>query len=273
MSVHPPAGWQRLKQLRLGLLTTVLTVVLIGSGLAACTNSSQAHARVPHAPVPGVPSGWLAHSAYGLQLSVPKSWAVTYFVCNCPDTLKPGTLSVASSFVCNCPATPQTTNQVTITYVAQPPTAASDPPAHMITPIHGIQVLQLSHQPFNNWVVGGHVVISGSGPNGLAVMRSLARATPQALPAPGFINGTALSGGLQPVPITTAIQYTRVAQPEHRTPVRSVQTLDGEYSATLSPGTYRFSAVSAGASCQAVTVGVLSGRTTTAPTITCPGGD
>jgi hypothetical protein len=258
---------QRTDRILLIVSKLVLAVLVVGSALAACSSAPQV---LP--PVPGSSSGWVAHSAYGLQLSVPKSWAVFYFGGNCPDTLKPGTLAIGTSptgVIDYCQEIPPNTNQVSITYENLASISASHPRAHPIGTVHGLQVVELSDNPLI-WRVAD-VLVSGSGPIALAVMRTLAPATRSALPAPGIATGTAVSGGPQPVPITGSIRYTRLDHLGHTLGARSVQAFGGKYSAMLAPGLYSFQAKAGSAVCPAVSVAVVSGRTVAAPPITCHG--
>jgi hypothetical protein len=249
----------------------LLAVVFVGVLATACSARSEA-ASSP------IPADWIAQSAYGVQLSVPASWSVRDFG-QCPDGSRPGTLFIGTSrFVDMCPEYGLGHTQVAIYDSAIADGDNSSLPMTGSEIINGIRVDKFRTGEGSLWVVvSKHVTITGSGPNALSVMHSLAPASPDAHPAAGIVQGSAYLEALQKVPITGTIEYQRIGQqstasalPPTNTP-SPIPVFDGQYSAVLPAGRYRFSTGAGSATCTAVSVTVLSGLTVTAPTITCSG--
>ena len=234
------------------------------------------------------PNGWAAHSAYGLQLSVPDSWKVAYFR-SCPVS-HVGTLLIGSSpFLSACPLITEDENIVWM----QPEepeerSATSNAPGFFTGPgngfsgrvenlvVHHIHVTSYiypkSGKPVGTiwWIVRSkHVEISASGPTSFAVLRTLAGATPRAQAAPGILSGNEYLVALGKTPVTGPISVTRLRP--HRASVTGVNALHGGFSRTLPPGDYLLTGHAGDAPCPPVTVTVLSGLTVTAPEIDCQG--
>ena len=262
----------------------ILVFALVVAGPLRPTRTSPSASKVVHAP-----KGWVTHSAYGLQISVPPTWNVQPFG-QCPH--EPGSLFIGTSqFVVNCPAFRSTNSFVSL--AARPdPYAASNSgstgqanaaassvysaalaaTAHgkrMV--VNGIHVVQANTSQLL-WVIPSNgAVLTGSGPSAQKVMRTLTVSTPPAAPAPGMIYGTAYLSALTQVPFTGRVTYVRLHPVDPVLVAHSVGILDGDFSATLSPGTYRFTTVDGNARCLPVIANVESGRIVTAPPITCQG--
>jgi hypothetical protein len=212
------------------------------------------------------PKGWVVESAYGLQLSVPPSWTTAYFE-NCPHagagTLLIGTPSVDAF----CAEAPRGTNLVTM----QPAPPASIGGTHQLElVIHGIRVKATSSGDAVTWVVPDrNVVIAGTGPQSLAILRTLSAATSQARAAPGLLEGSMYLEALQQVPVTGPVSLTRVNA--HGPALATVHAHDGHFSATLPPGTYLLRGHDGNAPCPSLSVTVQSGLPATAPPIDCQG--
>ena len=85
------------------LVAAAAVVLLVVLAFTVGPLRSNQHRVATSSPSHGIPHGWATYSAYGLQISVPKSWSVQYFG-QCPDGQKPGTLFIGTSqFVDNCP--------------------------------------------------------------------------------------------------------------------------------------------------------------------------
>jgi len=212
------------------------------------------------------PKGWVTESAYGLQLSVPPSWTTAYFE-NCPHG-GAGTLLIgAPSVDAFCPEVSRGTNLVTM----QPAPSASVGGTHQLElVIHGIQVKVTSSVGAVNWVVPDrNVVIAATGPQSLAILRTLSVATSQARAAPGILEGSMYLEALQQVPVTGPVSFTRLNA--HGPALAAVHAYDGHFSAMLPPGTYLLHGHDGNAPCPSLSVTVQSGLSATAPSIRCQG--
>jgi hypothetical protein len=261
----------------------VLVVTLIVAGPLRSTQ--------PHLPTTKrtAPRGWVAYSAYGLQVSIPKSWAVqpfgqcprgntlfietAQFVANCPEFGSGGTVvSMAAKpdpyTASHDGSTAQDNAAASAVYSAD--VAATQNGRYLI--VNGLRVLQARTGSDLLWVIPfKSVVLTGSGPAAEKMMRTLATATTSATPAPGTIYGTAYLSALVRAPITGRVTYVRIHPIDKGLVAHSVGVLNGNYSASLTPGTYRFTTADGNAQCPSVSVKVESGRMITAPPIVCQG--
>ena len=263
---------------------TILVLALFVAGPLHPTKTSPSTSQVVSAP-----QGWVAHSAYGLQLSVPKKWNFKPFG-QCPT--EPGSLFIGTSqFVTLCPEFRLTTTYVSLTarpdqYAAsnsgstaeENAAASADYSAALAATAHGTRIVVNGlHvvQAYTSqliWVIPSQgAVLRGSGPSALKVMRTLTMATRAASPATGMIYGTAYLAALTRTPIAGRVTYVRLHPTEPILVGHSVAVLDGTFWATLSPGTYRFTTDAGSAPCLPVTAKVESGRMVTAPPIVCQG--
>jgi hypothetical protein len=215
------------------------------------------------------PSGWVAHSAYGIQVSVPKWWKVTYFSpCSQRNTLNIG----EASFAAACPNFVDSENWVDVTSTALSQSISSRPVPELYagkpTKLHGLLILRVTEGPQRLWYVqSAGALISGQGPQSLAVMHTLAPATRHAVPAPSLVTGKDLFEGLTQVPITGPVSLSKA--PSHHT--TTIQAVDGSWWETLSPGTYYVTGHSGNAPCPTVRFTVPSGLRVTASPIYCQG--
>jgi hypothetical protein len=208
--------------------------------------------------------GSKAHSAYGLQLSVPKSWSVSYFE-NCPDG-KPGTLLIGTPLHLDfCPNYPPNPNVVTM----QPEKSEAVIGSHeRHFHFHGLPIVSYSVGGVTNWDVSSeNVVITAEGPKTLRVLQSVRRATSHADPAPGYLTGTQYIEAQIEAPVTGPVSVARL-DARGSTP-SVVQAFDGQFSGLFSPGEYRLTGHSGNTECPSVTAIVQSGRVTAARTIYC----
>ena len=193
--------------------------------LAACTQAQ------PSTSGPASPSDWIAHSAYGLQLSVPRTWSVQVFG-QCPNGQKPGTLFIGTSrFVDNCPVVLSNRSQVAIAK------SASAIPTYTATShhlrVHGLAVLSSKTESGVLWIIPSkQVTVTGSGPDALSIMGTLAQATHRTIPAAGIVGGTEYLEAVMQVPVSGSITITM--PPAHRT--LSVTAIDGQFSSRVLPG-------------------------------------
>ena len=228
----------------------------------------------PLAPSAGAaavtPQGWTSHSAYGLQLSVPKTWGVAYFQ-NCP-LRKSGTLLIgAPAYYSNCALIPADANIISM-QPQQSGAALSGRVRHLV--VHGLRVTSYSTTPApfsqTTWVVPSkHVVLAAMGPRSSAVLRTLTVATSRALPAPGMLRGTVYLLALMRTPVTGPVSVARVSS--HGSDSTTIQAYDAEFWDTFPPGNYRLTGHAGDAPCTPVRVTVRSGQTTDAPEIDCQG--
>jgi hypothetical protein len=215
---------------------------------------------------PVAPRGWVAHSAYGLQLSVPKSWGVAYFH-NCPGA-KAGTLLIGTPpLLSNCQNYPANTNIVTL----QPEKSEAVIGTHEHNfRFHGLPVVSYSVGGNITWDFSSkNIVVTAQGPDSLRVLHTLTRATMHAEAAPGLLTGTEYLEALTQAPVTGPVSLSRV---DARAPTQSVvQAYDAHFSGLLSPGVYRLTGHDGNVECPPVTAIVQSGRTSQAPAIYCQG--
>ena len=245
----------------------------VGTGIAGCALALRAlttplSATAGAAAVP--PQGWVAHSAYGLQLSVPKSWGVAYFQ-NCP-LRKSGTLLIGTpAYESFCVMIPANANIISM----QPQELGavfSGRVSHLI--IHGLGVISYSTgaAPFGRaaWVVPSrHVVLIATGAESSAVLRTLTVATSRALPAPGVLRGSVYLIALMRTPVTGPVSVTRLGS--HGSGSTTVQAYDAQFWYSFPPGNYLVTGHAGDAPCPPVRVTVRSGETADAPEIDCQG--
>jgi hypothetical protein len=197
---------------------------------------------------------WVAHSAYGLQLSVPRSWSVQVFG-QCPDGTKPGTLFFGTAeFLVLCPEFGANTDTVSMSDSGPGlPLAPSGPSLCTASPCRPLSrratVWSLRPTGISS---SRHVTINGTGARVLAVMPTLGTARPDTV-----------------VAILASGSVTIATPSSHK--VHTVVELDGRYSFTAPPGRYVLTAHVGGASCPPVTVRVASAEQVNAPPISCGG--
>jgi len=234
-------------------LGALMTVVGATAGAAAVT-----------------PQRSIAHSAYGLQLSVPEFWAVAYFQA-CPirtvGTLLIGTPTYAS----NCTLIPANANIVSM-QLQQSGEIIPGPGKHLV--IHGLGVTSYSTGARSSggatWVVPSkHVVLMATGPRSFAVLHTLANATSRADPAPGMLRGSEYLIALIPTPVSGPVSVTR--RSSRGTGSTTVRAFDAQFWDAFPPGNYLLRGHAGNAPCPPVGVTVQSGQTTDAPEIDCQG--
>jgi hypothetical protein len=294
--IRMQARWSSLPRVDGKLVGAFAAVVLL---VAVVVVAGPLHTKNPSPSAVdqgNAPAGWIPHSVYRLQVSVPKDWSVQPFASGeCPDGQKAGTLFIGTPrFIANCPNYGSDTTVVSIT--AQPiagmagseagPTAeAHDAAAAFFADaamaakgktivIHGLRVKQSLH-PLIWSIPSRAVLMTGSGPRALRIMGTLTAATSHAIPAPGMVSGSAylVGGPSGPLAITASLAITRVA-PAPRGANGNVTKgalLDGHYSETLPPGKYHIAISPSTASCPGLTDTVVSGQTVMAPAISCQG--
>ena len=212
----------------------------------------------------------IAHSAYSLQLSVPESWGVAYFQ-NCP-TRAAGTLLIGTPpSLSNCAFIPADSNIVSM----------QSPQAGMVFPgrstrlvVHGLGVISYPAAAASSgettWVVPSkRVVLTASGPQSSAVLRTLTAATSRAVPAPGVLRGSVYLVALIRTPVTGPVSISTLTA--HGIASTTVHAYDAQFWDTLRPGKYLLRGHAGDAPCPAVRVTIQSGRTTDAPEIDCQG--
>ena len=211
-------------------------------------------------------NGWVAHSAYGLQLSVPKAWVAAYFR-NCP-VRDAGTLLIGTpAHYSFCTEIPSDANIVTM----QPETTEAVHATHVRRlMVHGLVVISYSTGVIVNWAVPSKsVVLTAKGSESSGVLNTLSIATSRAHAAPGFVTGTEYVVALMRTPVTGPVSVKKLDSP--RPDLQTVHAYDGQFSETLAPGTYLMTGQDGDAPCPPVRVIVASGRRTDVPEIDCRG--
>jgi hypothetical protein len=209
---------------------------------------------------------WVPHSAYGLQISVPKLWKVAYFQ-NCPEGA-PGTLLIGTPLILdNCANYPYNSNIVSM----QPEKSevwTKNSSDHSFV-IHGLHVKSHTTGGEVEWAITSKsTVVTAYGPHSLAVLKTLTRATSMAQPAPGMIKGSEYLETLTKTPVTGII--SAIERDSHG-PEIPTHAYDGEYTELLPPATYRLTGHAGDAPCSPLTIKVQSGQTTDVPEIDCQG--
>ncbi len=269
-----------------------VTIVVVGLVVAGPFRSTRSTPPTEHKF--GTPAGWVAYSAYGVQLSVPRGWSVQAFG-ECPDGQRIGTLLIGTPrFVANCPEYGSTTSIVSMNVRPDPGSLAdsgnqaqaeADAAAAYASDVAGaskgdnlvINGTHVKRSPSGLvWSIPSRgVVLVGSGPKAITIMRTLTAATSRAIPVPGIVNGSAFLIGAPsgPTPLSGPMAVSRIlAAPAGAAKFRAIGSMvDGHYSVTLAPGRYGITTSAGTALCLGVRVTVISGRTVTAPRITCNG--
>lgn len=209
-------------------------------------------------------TGWQAHSAYGLQISTPASWKVSFFP-GCPYAGHPGVLDIGRSDVAYfCPFSAGPGALVSI-YEGSAGAWLSTPRA---TSVNGIRLLSATYDGTTTWFVpSAHVYVSGMGPGSAAVLHTLRKATPDASKAPGIGKGSAFLEALIQVP-TSGTATVRNLESGRRT---TVQFVNGQFSFEGAPGSYKVTVTSGNTPCAPITASIVSGTYTTWPPIRCQG--
>ncbi len=217
---------------------------------------------------PSVPSGWTAHSAYGIQIAAPDAWSVQVFG-QCPDGSRPGTLFIGTArFVTFCPLHGSGSSQVAVfrTGTAGGPDQASV--GTRTIRVHGLSVLSSDTGGQRRWVIPSkQVTVTGGGPLALSIMQTLAPATPEAVPAAGKVTGTEYLVAPSRVPVSGPVTVRRLGSATSA----QVEALDGMFSFVGHPGRYVLIGQDGNSTCGPVTVTLGSGTETGAPPILCQG--
>jgi hypothetical protein len=211
------------------------------------------------------PSG-RAYSAYGLQLSVPRTWTTEYFA-HCPHH-GVGTLMIGvPSALGDCALYSQSTNIITM---QRGKSEAVEGTRVKNFVLHGLHVTSYLVGSTLNWDVRSkNVVVSATGPGSLPVLRTLTAATSRAHAAPGILEGTEYLEALERVSVTGLLSVVRLDA--HGPTLAAVRVYDGQFSAALTPGRYRLTGHDGNAPCRQVTAAVRSGQVSSAPSIECQG--
>jgi hypothetical protein len=250
-----------------GLVALAAAVALIVLFFTVEPLHHHPHTNTP-AATPSVPSGWTAHSAYGLQIAAPRTWSVQVFG-QCPDGAKPGTLFIGTSrFDAFCPFSGAGTSQVAMYSTDSQPFSTGQRSGSLTTMrVNGLSVTSSRIGARLFWSIPSmHVTITGSGPKALSIMRSLAPATPSASPAVGQVNGTEYLEALVRASVSGPVTVSPPSGPAF-----TVAAVNGQFYFTVRPGRYRLTGHDGNTSCAPVSVTVSSGEQIVAPPIQCQG--
>ena len=134
--------------------------------------------------------------------------------------------------------------------------------------VHGLSVLSSEAGTGVRWVIPSkQVTITGTGPEVLSIMRTLAPATRRAVPATGKVTGTEFLDALSRVPVSGPITVRPLTSKRSS----QVAAIGGEFWFTGAPGRYLLTGHDGNTSCRTVTVTLASGLDTAAPPIVCQG--
>jgi len=206
------------------------------------------------------------YAAYGLQLTVPGSWSVSFFP-GCPTETEPGVLEIGESdIIYNCPIYQGRGTRVTL-YSGSAPKAWTDGLPKSIS-VNGIHVLNDTSGGISLWYVpSAHAYVYARGPGSKSVLATLHRSTSRAVPAPGIGKGSAYLVALARVPKSGPVQIRSVATGK-TTPVQAV---NGQFSFQGLPGRYVVTTDAGSAPCAPIHVSLTSGTYSTWPPLVCQG--
>lgn len=214
------------------------------------------------------PAGWITYSAYGIQLSVPKSWAVSYFP-GCPvSATGPGLLTIAPSHAgIGCPGpSHQPAAEVTLdTYSG----TVGDVLQRPLT-VNGIPVIAvaLGDRTSTQWMIpSAHATLSGTGPGAMRVLNTLRRVGRHAVVVPGMGVGSETLNALTSVPVVGPVKVKNLTTGT----TTIVKSSNGQFSFTGPPGKYTLTGSAGNAPCTPVSVSLTSGESATVPPIICQG--
>lgn len=248
---------------RLRVWRVILPAVLLAVCLLAAGSTSGASVN----SVGTTPRGWVAYSAYRLQIAVPESWTVRYFQ-NCPGR-GPGTLLIGTPLVyAYCAELPADADVVTM--MSEKSETQPTGPHHVShLAINGLRITRMSDQGRTLWdIPSRNVVVSTMGPAGETVARTLAPATFSARAAPGLLVGQEELAALETVNVTGPVSLVRLHA--HGPALPELQAIDGQFSAQLPPGQYQLLGRAGNVSCPAKVVSIVAGEITRV-TLTCQG--
>jgi hypothetical protein len=254
--------------------TVAAAIVLVAVLFAAIPHRGSGQSPVA-APGLGGRHGSTAYSAYGVQLSVPKTWSVRYFP-GCPNTGPPPVLSIGQSEVAySCPSfrSPTSVGVSVNQGNLLPRDSSGKVQGSRTIRVHGLRVevatstSPQSPTPIEWYVPSKNVSITGAGTGALQVMETLTSARPGAVVTPGHVKGYQYLETLQQLPVSGPVTVTDV-----RTGMSStIYAIGGEYTFSGGPGGYAVQGHDGNAPCPPVTVTVVSGENVTAPPIMCQG--
>jgi hypothetical protein len=211
-----------------------------------------------------VPKGWLAHSAYGLQISVPTSWRVSYFP-GCSYAERPGVLAIGlSDLAYSCP---EFEGHGALVSLYEGSAGVSNPTPKAMS-VNGIRLWSTTYDGTISWYIpSAHVYVSGRGPGSATVLHTLSRATSHASKAPGVGRGSAYLETVTQVPISGTATVRNLESGR----ATIVQFANGQFTFEGAPGSYRVTVSSGSAPCAPISASIASGTYTTWPPIRCQG--
>ena len=218
-----------------------------------------------------IPAGWTAHSAYGVQISVPRSWKVSYFP-TCAEGGHPGELDLGTSQGATCQSFPGGTGGTMVVVTKVRLTGPSVPRSGFSNfkkiSVNGLVVLAKSSAGSFDWYIeSAQVSIFGYGPGAARVLHTVSRSTSHAIPAPGIGKGTTYLDALSRVPRSGPVQVRSVDTGKTTT----VQAAIGQFSFQGPPGRYVVTTDAGSAPCAPIQVSLTSGTYSTWPPLVCQG--
>ena len=229
----------------------VVTAVGVGSAGASTTASTQ---------------NWVAHSAYGLQISVPTAWKVGYFQ-NCPEG-GPGALLIGAPLVYdNCAGFSRNPNVVSMQPEKSEVWSKNSSDRSFV--IHGLHVDSHSTGGEVEWAIASKsTVVTAYGAKAKSVLKTLTTATSMAQAAPGMIKGSEYLETLTKTPVTGIISAIEL---DAHGPEVPIHAYDGQYSDLLPAAKYGLTGQDGDAPCPPIIIKVHSGLTTHVREIDCQG--
>jgi len=254
--------------------TVAAAIVLVAVLFAAVPHRGTSHPPVA-APGLGGRHGSTAYSAYGVQLSAPRSWSVRYFP-GCPNSGPQPVLSIGQSelaYLCPAYRSPRTVGVSLVQGNQLPRDRFGKVQSSRTIRVHGLRVEvgtstgSQSPTPIAWYVPSKNVSITGAGTGALQVMATLTSARPGAVVTPGDVKGYQYLETLQQLPVSGPVTVTDVRTGTSST----IYAIGGEYTFSGRPGGYTVQGHDGNAACPPVTVKVVSGEHVTAPPIMCQG--
>jgi hypothetical protein len=268
ISAHELRTKEGRSRLRIGVKAPVAVAAVVLLVVVLFTATPLRHRGESTSKLSSSHPGWAAHSAYGIQISVPESWKVSYFPV-CPNGAGLGQLSIGASETPGaCAAEGQNSIVVIKVPAGSPALSRSSLRDFKRITVNGLNVLASSSDFTTQWYVDSErISIYANGPDTARMLATLSRSTLKAIPAPGIGNGSAHLVALSQIPISGPVQVRSVATGKRVT----VRSNTGNFTFEGAPGRYVVTTSDGNAPCAPINVSLISGTYSTWPPLVCRG--